>query len=130
MVKRLGIIIPSQQSAKITSNIVYFDFTLCPYTLHSLSFAERVSHFLLESTQSREAKQLWTPIQRRSKNTEQPQYEEINTGHLNQAGPSGVDGITGNLTSSYVNVPTSGRTETETDPTSDPTKQYQPLNVM
>ena len=63
-------------------------------------------------------------------NTEQPEYEEITTGHVNQAGPSGTDGITGNLTSPYVNVPASGPTETETDPTSDPTKQYQPLNIM
>ena len=62
--------------------------------------------------------------------TEQPQYEEITTGHVNQAGPSRTDGIVGNVTSPYVNVPASGRTETETDVTSDPAKQYQPLNVM
>ena len=38
---------------------------------------------------------------------ESPQYEEITTGHVNQAGPSGVDGIVGNVTSPYVNVPIS-----------------------
>ena len=63
-------------------------------------------------------------------NTEPPQYEEITTGHVNQAGPSGADGIVENVTSPYINVPASGRTETETDVTSDPGKQYQPLNVM
>ena len=62
--------------------------------------------------------------------TEPPQYEEIITGHVNQAGPSGADGIVGKVTSPYVNIPISGRTETETDVTSDPATQCQPLNVM
>ena len=31
--------------------------------------------------------------------TEPPQYEEITTGHVNQAGPSGADGIEEKVTS-------------------------------
>ena len=73
-----------------------------------------------------------TPVDKieTDQNTEPAQYEEITTGHVNQAGPSGADGIVGKVTSPYVTVPASGRTETETDVTSDPAIQYQPLNVM
>ena len=63
-------------------------------------------------------------------NTEQPYYEDILEGHINEAGPSGTEGIKGTVTSPRVNVPTSGRTETETDVASDPAKPYQPLNFM
>ena len=63
-------------------------------------------------------------------NTEQPYYDEIAEGHVNQAGPSETEGIVGKVTTPYVNVPTSGRTETETDVALGPAKQYQPLNFM
>ena len=86
-------------------------------TLFARRFGFRTNQTLVDKTDT-------------DQNAEQPQYEEITTGHVNQAGPSGTDGIVGEVTSPYINVPASGRTETETDVTSDPSKQYQPLNVM
>ena len=56
-----------------------------------------------------------------ARNADSVQYEEIDTGHVNEAGPSEANGP-------YVNVQTSSkRIETDLDATTEGPDQYQPM---